>query len=46
MVYNADPPGTMFVESSYEKYLLAMDKCIMVILAHLHCVQVKHLMRN
>ena len=42
----ADPPDVMFVEFFCEKYLSAMDKYIMVILACPHWVQIKHLMSN
>ena len=38
-ITSADLPGIMFVEFFREKYLLAMNKYIMVIPARLHCVQ-------
>ena len=40
---NTAPLDIMFF---CEKYLLAMDEYIVVIPAHLHWVQIKHLMRN
>ena len=41
-----DPPTVMFVGFFHEKYLPAMNKYIMVIPPHPHCVQWKYLMRN
>ena len=49
MVYcdvSADPPFIMSVSFFHEKYLLAVADNTIVILAHLHCVQGKHLMKN
>ena len=42
-IMSTDPPGIKFF---HEKYLLAMDKYIMVIPTHLHCMLGKHLMTN
>ena len=43
-ITSADPPGNMHV--CQEIYQSAMDKYIMVRPTSLHCVQIKHLMRN
>lgn len=43
---STDPPATMFMNFFGEKYLLAMDKHVMVIPTCLLCAQVKHMMGN
>ena len=45
-ITSAAPPGIMFVGFFRKKYLPATDKYRVVIPAHPHCVQVKHLMRK
>ena len=45
-ITSVDTPTIVFVGFFHEKYLPAMNKYIMVIPAHLHCVQWKYLMRN
>ena len=42
-IMSIDPPDIVFF---CEKYLLAMDKYIMVIPARPHWVQIKHLIKN